>query len=91
MEEFRAYVRYARTVTSDEAREILTRVTDEAGGRLETGGRGFRLAVKYYLPRLLLAPVTQLLLYRQYALALLHTAPAREERESFKQVRTNKY
>lgn len=53
---------------------------------LKTAGQGFLLATKYYLPRLLLAPVGHVFLYHKYVLALLHAAPTVDDRESFKQV-----
>ncbi|GBP87738.1 Protein son of sevenless [Eumeta japonica] len=91
VEEFRAYVRYANTVTRADARDTLQNLADDPRYRekLDSAGHGFRLAVKYYLPRLLLAPVAHVFLYHQYVLALLRLAPAPEDRESFKQVECN--
>lgn len=91
VEEFRAYVRYANTVTRKESREALQNVVDDPklGERLDTASHGFRLAVKYYLPKLLMAPVAHVFLYHNYVLALLQIAPASEDRESFKQVECN--
>ncbi|VVD05796.1 unnamed protein product, partial [Leptidea sinapis] len=91
VEEFRAYVRYANIVTRKESRDALQRIVDdpELSERLDTAGHGFRLAVKYYLPKLLLSPVTHALLYHTYVLALLQIAPATDDRESFKQVECN--
>ncbi|XP_068621883.1 protein son of sevenless [Battus philenor] len=91
VEEFRAYVRYANIVTRKESREALQNIVDDPvlSERLDTAGHGFRLAVKYYLPKLLLAPVAHVFLYHNYILALLQIAPASEDRESFKQVECN--
>ncbi|XP_013143597.1 PREDICTED: protein son of sevenless [Papilio polytes] len=91
VEEFRAYVRYANIVTRKESREALQNIVDDPvlSERLDTAGHGFRLAVKYYLPKLLLAPVAHVFLYHNYVLALLQIAPASEDRESFKQVECN--
>ncbi|CAB3252578.1 unnamed protein product [Arctia plantaginis] len=91
VEEFRAYVRYANIVTRKESRDKLQSIVDDPilSERLDTAGHGFRLAVKYYLPKLLLAPVAHVFLYHNYVLALLQIAPANEDRESFKQVECN--
>ncbi|CAH0761708.1 unnamed protein product [Diatraea saccharalis] len=91
VEEFRAYVRYANIVTRKESRDALQNIVDDPvlSERLDTAGHGFRLAVKYYLPRLLLAPVAHVFLYHTYVLALLQIAPASDDRESFKQVECN--
>ncbi|CAD0206917.1 unnamed protein product [Chrysodeixis includens] len=88
VEEFRAYVRYANIVTRKESRDALQNIVDDPvlSERLDTAGHGFRLAVKYYLPKLLLAPVAHVFLYHNYVLALLQIAPASEDRESFKQI-----
>ncbi|XP_045508539.1 protein son of sevenless [Colias croceus] len=91
VEEFRAYVRYANIVTRKESRDALQRIVDdpELAERLDTAGHGFRLAVKYYLPKLLLTPVSHVFLYHSYVLALLQIAPTSDDRESFKQVECN--
>ncbi|KAI8433174.1 hypothetical protein MSG28_015267 [Choristoneura fumiferana] len=91
VEEFRAYVRYANIVTTKESRDALQNIVSEPAfsERLDTAGHGFRLAVKYYLPKLLLAPVAHVFLYHSYVLALLQVAPATDDRESFKQVECN--
>ncbi|KAJ0182910.1 hypothetical protein K1T71_000886 [Dendrolimus kikuchii] len=91
VEEFRAYVRYANIVTKKESRDALQNIVDDPkfAERLDTASHGFRLAVKYYLPKLLLAPVAHVFLYHNYVLALLQIAPASEDRESFKQVECN--
>lgn len=91
VEEFRAYVRYANIVTRKESREALQNIVDDPilSEGLKTAGQGFLLATKYYLPRLLLAPVGHVFLYHKYVLALLHAAPTVDDRESFKQVQCN--
>lgn len=91
VEEFRAYVRYANIVTRKESRDALQAVVDDPAlsERLDTAGHGFRLAVKYCLPRLLLAPVAHVFLLHAYVLRLLQVAPATDDRESFKQVECN--
>ncbi|CAG9576883.1 unnamed protein product [Danaus chrysippus] len=91
VEEFRAFVRYANIVTRRESRDALAALVDDPqlGERLETAGHGFRLAVKYCLPRLLLSPVAHVFVYHSYVLAMLPLAPASDDRESFKQVECN--
>ncbi|KAG7295439.1 hypothetical protein JYU34_021616 [Plutella xylostella] len=91
VEEFRAYVRYANIVTRRESREALRKVLDDPllSERLDTAGHGFRLACKYYLPRLLLAPLAHVFLLHTYVLALRRHAPTHVDRESFKQVECN--
>ncbi|XP_045770071.1 protein son of sevenless-like isoform X3 [Maniola jurtina] len=91
VEEFRAYVRYANIVTQKQSRDALQKVVDDPvlAERLDTAGHGFRLAVKYCLPRLLLSPVAHVFLYHSYVRALLPVAPSHDDRESFKQVECN--
>lgn len=88
VEEFRAYVRYANIITRPQSRAALMEVAlrADAGSRLETAGHGFRLAVQFYLPKLLMIPVAHIFLYHNYVLALLQIASDSEDRESFKQV-----
>ncbi|CAH2264288.1 jg23174, partial [Pararge aegeria aegeria] len=91
VEEFRAYVRYANIVTQKQSRDALQKVVDDPvlSERLDTAGHGFRLAVKYCLPRLLMSPVAHVFLYHSYVRALLPVAPSHDDRESFKQVECN--
>ncbi|XP_052738990.1 protein son of sevenless isoform X3 [Bicyclus anynana] len=91
VEEFRAYVRYANIITQKQSRDALQKVVDDPvlAERLDTAGHGFRLAVKYCLPRLLLTPVAHVYLYHSYVRALLPVAPSHDDRESFKQVECN--
>lgn len=57
--------------------------------KLTTAGHGFREAVKFYLPKLLLGPIWHAFLYLEYVNVLLqlsHTINNKEDRESFEQV-----
>lgn len=54
--------------------------------RLDTAGHGFRLAVKYFLPKLLASPITHAFLYFDYVGMLLKLAPCTEDMEGFQQV-----
>lgn len=60
--------RYARDVNSPASREVLTRLLSrpEANAALRAAGHGFKEAVKYYLPKLLLQPVWHCFLYFDY-------------------------
>jgi hypothetical protein len=53
---------------------------------LDTAGHGFRLAVKYFLPKLLASPIQHAFLYFDYVAMLLKLAPYTEDMESFQQV-----
>uniref|UniRef100_A0A336MR44 CSON003850 protein n=1 Tax=Culicoides sonorensis TaxID=179676 RepID=A0A336MR44_CULSO len=85
--EFDVYIKYSRDVTSESAKQCLANLleTPEANS-LQTASHGFRLAVKYYLPKLLLGPITHAFLYIDYIKILLQLSPSQEDRESFEQV-----
>lgn len=60
--------RYARDINSPASREALTNLLSrpEANTALRAAGHGFREAVKYYLPKLLLQPIWHCFLYFDY-------------------------
>ncbi|XP_043289041.1 protein son of sevenless [Venturia canescens] len=86
--EFDVYIKYARDINSPASREVLTRLLSrpEASAALRAAGHGFREAVKYYLPKLLLQPVWHCFLYFDYIEVLHKRTPNTEDGESLEQV-----
>lgn len=50
--------------------------------KLTTAGHGFREAVKFYLPKLLLGPIWHAYLYLDYVTTLLERSSNKEDKES---------
>lgn len=65
---FSFFCRYAKDVNSSASKEVLTNLLSrpEANAALRAAGHGFKEAVKYYLPKLLLQPVWHCFLYFDY-------------------------
>lgn len=85
--EFDVYVKYARDVTSEQAKRALNDLlASPESDTLRTAAHGFREACKYYLPKLLLGPITHAFLYLDYIKLLLQMTKVPEDRESFEQV-----
>ncbi|XP_063702733.1 protein son of sevenless [Culicoides brevitarsis] len=85
--EFDVYIKYSRDVTSEAAKQSLINLLERPeANSLQTAAHGFRLAVKYYLPKLLLGPIAHAFLYLDYIKILLQLSPSQEDRESFEQV-----
>jgi len=87
-EEFDVYDRFARDVLSPSSRvklDILL-LKPEVGEKLQSSGHGFREAVKFYLPKLILGPVFHCFHYFKYIELLTKLTPYREDRDSLEQV-----
>ena len=67
-QEFEVYEKYARDVLNVDSRtkfeELLSQ--QDVSDKLQSSGQGFREAVKFYLPKLLLGPVFHCFHYFKY-------------------------
>lgn len=70
--EFDVYIRYAREVTAPTCRDTLNNLLSrpEVENTLTTAGQGMHLALKYYLPALLMGPIRHCSTYFHYIDAL---------------------
>lgn len=87
-EEFDVYVKYANDITSHRATDALTNLLSKPKAQsLMAAGHGFREAVKFFLPKLLLAPIGHAFVYIEYVDKLLPLSTSQEDRESFETVK----
>ncbi|XP_024936708.1 protein son of sevenless isoform X2 [Cephus cinctus] len=86
--EFDVYIKYARDMNSPGSRDVLTRLLSrsEANAALRAAGHGFKEAVKYYLPKLLMQPVWHCFLYFDYIKVLHKRTPNTDDGETLEQV-----
>ncbi|XP_058450191.1 protein son of sevenless isoform X2 [Malaya genurostris] len=85
--EFDVYVKYAKDITSVQAKEALANLLSRPeANSLMSAGHGFREAVKFYLPKLLLGPIGHAQMYLDYIKILLPRSPSKDDKESFEQV-----
>lgn len=86
--EFDVYGKYASDVTSPSCRRTLNNFLSksEVENALNTAGQGMKLALKYYLPALLLAPIRHCFSYLEYVKLLIGLSESSEERETLIQV-----
>ncbi|XP_044762571.1 protein son of sevenless [Coccinella septempunctata] len=86
-EEFQVYSKYAKDVTSTRCRETLNNLLSkpEIESSLISAGQGMRLALKYYLPALLMGPIRHCFSYMEY-IRILKELSSAEDKESLEQV-----
>nr|XP_053641752.1 son of sevenless homolog 2-like [Cherax quadricarinatus] len=87
--EFDVYGKYASDVLRSECAETLMEVVSrpDVSDALTSAGHGFKEAVKYYLPKLLLVPVYHVFTYFKDIEMLLSNTESEEGRESLEQVK----
>jgi len=87
-EEFYVYEKYAKDVLNPASRQKLDALLaqPEVSDKLQSSGQGFREAVKFYLPKLVLGPVYHCFHYFKYIELLTKLTPFKEDKDSLEQV-----
>lgn len=87
--EFDVYGKFASDVLRQECAETLMEVVNrpDVSDALTSAGHGFKEAVKYYLPKLLLVPVYHVFTYFKDIEMLLSNTESEEGRESLEQAK----
>lgn len=65
-EEFDVYIKYTKDILSPVCRQTLYNLLPKQSDALRTCGKGFREAIKFYLPELLLGPIHHCFHYFNY-------------------------
>jgi len=87
-EEFDVYEKFAFEVLSTQSSQYLVNIISrpEVADKLHSSGHGFKEAVKFYLPKLILGPVSHCFHYFKYIDLLTKLTQNEEERDTLKQV-----
>ncbi|XP_050424603.1 protein son of sevenless-like [Adelges cooleyi] len=86
--EFDVFARYANDIVKRQCRNIFWNLIDkpEVSNLLQSAGYGFKEAVKYYFPKLLLLPLWHCILYFEYIKILHQLSPSQLDKECLEQV-----
>ncbi|XP_057667174.1 protein son of sevenless isoform X2 [Diorhabda carinulata] len=86
--EFDVYIKYAADVTSSSCRETLNNLLNrpDVQSSLNTAGQGMPLALRYYLPSLLMGPIWHCFSYLEYIPTLRRLSTSSEDQETLAQV-----
>lgn len=86
--EFDAFARYANDIVKKQCRNIFFNLIGkpEVSNLLQSAGYGFKEAVKYYFPKLLLLPLWHCILYFEYIKILHQLSPSQFDKECLEQV-----
>ncbi|TRY78935.1 hypothetical protein TCAL_01723 [Tigriopus californicus] len=78
-EEFDVYIKYTKDILSPVCRQTLYNLLPKQSDALRTCGKGFREAIKFYLPELLLGPIHHCFHYFNYIEWLMKSTPSNDD------------